>query len=569
MKETILIVEDEDSTRKLLEKTAKSVGDSATDIRLARYSAEAIQQARKGDISYCALDLGLPMTSGAAPVEVSQDCQLGFEVLEELLEHNPFVEVRVLSRFTDHARICRLLSERFGDDPRILGPLDKNHDTDYLSKVGDDAMGLSALQTTLDRLKIRVVHPLERRLARKLWKLAGIPWERPTPRCVTPRCVLRGESQMGKDEWAKALVKFRDVRQACESRVEFQPFDLGQIRAAGDGPLIALFGARNYQHIKDAPGLFEKATCYGPGGQPNYNQSNFAILSELGNLPSNCQPLLLEVLREGKVARTGAGNPRTPIGCGFIFTTNASLEERVVSSDAAGEGDLRMDLFKRLNLTDGGWLFVPSFKEMGVEAFFGHLHLALEAEVGAKFEISPMAKAILEDAFHDGDQDLTQASIQTIVHSFLTGGSNRLNADHLSSVVQRTRRHSIATSTMRAPSPAPVPNSQGDTVREQIEQLLGLAALPAGWTRDDFARACRSKAFSTQKDYEAFVERLNRLAGTDRSAEEQRRLFAQAIGYIGPDLLGYLGKIRSDIVRTSNGALNAVDRLKKRKGPVA
>ncbi len=567
MKETILIVEDEDSTRKLLKDEVRRVEDSATDIRLARSSTEAIQQARKGDISYCALDLGLPMTAGAPPVEVDQDCQLGFDVLEELLQHNPFIEVRVLSRFTDHDRICRLLSRRFVDNPQILGPLNKNktNNSDYLTQLREDVMGLNDLRAALDELGIRVVHPLERRLARKLWKLAGIPWEWPTPRCV-----LRGEAQMGKDQWAKALVKFRGVRQPCASRVEFQSCDLGQIRDAGDGPLIKLFGAGNYQNIKGThPGLFEEATGYDTSRSPVFNRSNFAILSELGNLPAKCQPLLLEVLREGKVTRAGPSNKSTPIGCGFIFTTNANLEGRVVRSDMAGENDLRIDLFKRLNLTDNGWLFVPSFKEMGLEAVFSHLHLALEAEVGAKFEIAPMANAVIEDAFQDGDQDFTHASIKTIVDSFLASGSDRLDADHLKSVIRRTPRSPVGPGKSPASCTERMPVSQADSLRGQIEELLDLAALTTGWTCDDFARACRAKRFSTQGDYAAFVDRLNRLAGTDRSTAEQRSSFVEAIGYRGSNLPGYLGRIRSDIVKASNGMLKAVDRLKRRNGPVA
>jgi len=560
MKETILIVEDEDSTRKLLEKTAKSVGDSATDIRLARSFAEAIQQARKGDISYCALDLGLPMAAGAAPLEVSQDCQLGFEVLEELLEHNPFVEVRVLSRFTDHHRICKLLSKRLGDDPRILGALDKNNDRNFASQFGEEVMGLNDLQSTLKELNIRVVHPLERRLARKLWKFAGIPWER-----TTPRCVLRGESQMGKDQWAKALVKFRNVRQPCASRVEFQSCDLGQIRDAGDGPLIRLFGAENYQNIKGShPGLFEEATGYDTSRSPDFNRSNFVILSELGNLPAKCQPLLLEVLREGKVTRAGPSNKSRRVGCGFIFTTNANLEERVVRSDQAGEGDLREDFFNRLNLTPENWVYVPSFKEMGLEAFFDHLHLALEAELEAKFEIAPMANAVIEDAFQNGDQDFTHASIKSIVDSFLASGSDRLHADHLKPGIRRTRRSPTVPSTAPVPGSEPEPNARTESLREQIKEALGLGALTVGWTCDDFARACRAKHFATQEDFTAFVVQLARLAGTDRSAAEQRRLFAEAIGYPGVDLPGYLGRIRSDIVKASKGVIKPLDRLKNR-----
>lgn len=344
------------------------------------------------------------------------------------------------------------------------------------------------------------------------------------------------------------------------TRVDSQSYDLGQIRSAGDSPIVTLFGATNYQGIRGShPGLFERATGYGANGQPDFNRSNFAILSELGNLPADCQPLLLELLREGCVTRAGAGNQRVGIGCGFIFTTNAHLEERVVHSDTAGEGGFRADLFKRLNLTEE-WIFVPNFKQMGCEAFLSHLRLALEAEFGNNYEIAPIAEDLINDAFNDADQEFTHASIQAITHSFVSSGSNRLTGDHLKSVIRRSRVAGVAS----APKGRSAEGVSNEVFREEIKNALGLINLKHGWNCDEFAKACRARSFDSQQDFQDFVETLVRIGGLDRSeqAKEQRERFSFAIRYAGPDLLAWLAKIRKNIADGSGGKLKPVDRLK-------
>lgn len=433
MKETILIVEDDPSTAKLIRQSIQAVGDHATNIVEAASSDEAIKHAKSGKVSYCALDLGLPQTKGGKIVELDEKCRLGFDVLREVLTKNRHVEVRVLSRHTDIKQIADLLKREFSDDSRILSPQDKNSDEDYLDKVAQDVAGLAAMQAALHAQQIRAIHPLERRLARKLWKIANIQWTWPTPRIV-----FRGESQMGKDWWAKGLVEFRSRRHPCTNRVQFRQYDLGKIRDAGDSPIVTLFGATNYQGIRGTHrGLFERATCHDANGQPDFHRSNFAILSELGNLPSDCQPLLLEVLRTGRVTRAGAGNSDIPVGCGFIFTTNARLEERIADSDSAVKGQLRRDLFERLSVTPDNWLFVPSFADMGCDAFLAHLRAALEVQFGTRYKIAPSAQLQIEDAFEKTPQNFTQRSIETIVQAFLNSGSNRLDADHVKTVVTR------------------------------------------------------------------------------------------------------------------------------------
>jgi DNA-binding NtrC family response regulator len=566
MKETILIVEDDPSTSKLIRQSIQTVGDDATNILEAASSDEAIKHAKSGRIFYCALDLGLPQTKGGKIVELDEKCRLGFAVLRELLSKNRHVEVRVLSRHTDISQIRDLLKREFSDDARILSPQDKNKDGDYLEKVAHDVMGLADMRPALDAQQIRALHPLERRLARRLWKIANIQWTWPTPRIV-----FRGESQMGKDWWAKGLVEFRARRHQCANRVQFREYDLGKIRDAGDSPIVTLFGAANYQGIRGShKGLFEKATHHDANGQPDFHRSNFAILSELGNLPADCQPLLLEVLRTGRVTKAGAGNSDIPVGCGFIFTTNARLEKRIAASDSAVGGQLRRDLFERLSVTPDNWLFVPSFADMGCDAFFEHLRSALEAQVGNRYEIAPIAQAVIEDAFEKTPQDFTQRSIETIVQSFFGSGSSRLDADHVRTIVTRK----VSAKSSYTPESQTLHNdtdvsSQREVVRNEIVNSLGLN-LHGAWNSDDFSVACKTRSFKTQKEFESFVQTMQRLSGSDRSVgrdaspTSRRRLFAEAIGYPGDDLLGYLGQIRYQIVERSEGKLKAVDRLKRK-----
>lgn len=55
------------------------------------------------------------------------------------------------------------------------------------------------------------------------------------------------------------------------------------------------------------------------------------------------------------------------------------------------------------------------------------------------------------------------------------------------------------------------------------------------------------------------------IAGRDRSAVEQRKLFAEAIGYQGEDVLSFLGQIGARIRQRSGGKLKPVNRLKPSK----
>lgn len=444
MKETILIVEDDPTDATLLRTKIEAVQDGDTEMLHAETRDEAVEFAASGRISYCALDLELPQSKREkTKVGVAGKCRLGFEVLGKVLANNPHVEVRVLSRHTDISTISEDLVKEFRQDRRIIDLNSKKDDTNYADKVASDVMGLTDINPVLQRRGIQVVHFLERRLARKLWKLAGRTWCWPTPIVV-----LRGESRMGKDRWAHAVPEFRDAQHPCANRVACTLLDLGQVSrsGSGDSALIKLFGARNYQGVAEAAGIFERATGRKNNHQVDFNRSNYAVLSELGNLPGECQSLVLEVIdsnpdRGGRITRQGTGNIPMGIGCGFIFTTNARLEKQVVPSDEAGEGTFREDLYERLG-AGHGWLFVPSFREMGVEAFIAHLRLAIERHKQKDYEIGPTTDRVLRSSFEDPGQRFSHESILRIVRAFLADGGNRLTPDHVSAALHRPPQES-------------------------------------------------------------------------------------------------------------------------------
>ena len=56
----------------------------------------------------------------------------------------------------------------------------------------------------LKAASIRAIHPLERRIARRLWKKAGQKYDR----WPVPIIVIRGEPRSGKDAWANVFIKF-------------------------------------------------------------------------------------------------------------------------------------------------------------------------------------------------------------------------------------------------------------------------------------------------------------------------------------------------------------------------
>ena len=164
----------------------------------------------------------------------------------------PDVDVSILSRFSGDEAVTRVVMEleKGGLWPRNVwnknlrnnGPGTESRANWYVKKIKEDVGGLDQrLVESLRGVGVRVVHPLERRLARALWRRSGAALEWPRPVVV-----LRGETRSGKDMWARAFSAFIDARHPLTGGAKRREgsLDLGQVsgRSGGESGKIALFG---------------------------------------------------------------------------------------------------------------------------------------------------------------------------------------------------------------------------------------------------------------------------------------------------------------------------------------
>ena len=116
--------------------------------------------------------------------------------------------IAIVSRFANNQAVARVKSKLVQEGLPLKRVLDKNLHANvdglsplwYLEKIQQDVCGLQPLASVLQRAGLRVVHPLERRLARMLWRKAGA-----SPEWPRPVVVLRGPTRSGKDRWADAF----------------------------------------------------------------------------------------------------------------------------------------------------------------------------------------------------------------------------------------------------------------------------------------------------------------------------------------------------------------------------
>lgn len=444
MKERIIVVEDEVERLSEIKCDILSWVDSEAEVLTAKSLKETIAIAESGSIDYGLLDLKIPKVYGG-----SSDCTNGFEAIKILCKKNPYIQISIISSFSDNIEVAeeknRLIFEGFP----IKRVLNKGDDAFFLEKIKPDIVGLGAMKSTLKELGIRLIHPLERRVARRLWSIASNEQNR----WPTPFIVLRGEPGAGKDTWARAFIRFIELRQPNLNRIPHVEYDLGLLTEdkEGDSGKRALFGSRNYGGgYPDSKGIFERATAYLRGGRQlashqlargtdevDFSSSSVAWLSELGNLPANCQKLMLRVLDDnpsigGSVIPVGTDATPIRIGCPIVFTTNANIESNIVDSDTViAAGQIRRDLYDRLENGNDAWIRLPSAHELGYCVFLDHLLEALHHRFGRNIEVASAASSLLKEAFDRKLENLSMRTISSIVEAVHNDGSDRVRDDHV------------------------------------------------------------------------------------------------------------------------------------------
>ena len=303
-KSTVLVVDDDDSTRSYLASVLPTLG----------YDARCVESGEKA-LAYLA---GSP-----APAAVLLDLVMpgmgGLETLDRIKRLHPAVGVIVLSTVAEISSVVDAV---------------RRGAADYLSKTFEDQeLGL-ALQNVVEKQSLKdEVAVLRRRLDREDGMVTSAPRllrikeiGQQVADTDAPVLIL-GQSGVGKEVVARYI--HGQSRRRGQSFVKVNcaalPEDLleselfGHERGAFSGALT------------QKPGLFEQAD----GGT--------ILLDEIGEMTFHLQAKLLHVLQDGEYTRLG-GRQTVKVDARVMASTNVQLDEAVAA------GRFREDLFYRLHV---------------------------------------------------------------------------------------------------------------------------------------------------------------------------------------------------------------------------
>lgn len=469
IQERVLIVEDRRELAIEFRDAICCVADESTTVEIAHTFHDGVSAAKKRDLAYCVLDLNVPERLGVDP-KTDDDVELGFRLLEHICRTNPFAEIVIASRWADEKKVSVLRNRLWMQGYPVRDVFNKNEESDVLIQtLESDLRGLAQLKDHFAGRGVGVFHPLERRLVRRLWEKAAIP----TTRWPTPLCMLRGNAGAGKSRWAVEYCELVSFVRRNPARRSYIELDCGQLSSSESSvdPQITLFGARNFQNVRDCAGVFERATSYNDNASlasgksaVNFADSGTVILQEFANLPFDCQRLLLTVLDRnehtgGRMTPAGGGQESIPIGCSVLLTTNTDLESRIVDSAHAEPGDLNEALFQRLAYGKDSWMHVPSMAEMGFDTFVAHLQWQISRLGYSDVEIAPNALHLLDEVFAQYGDSMNVRAAESIGRAFAHDQSNptRLRHGHVTAGLAYLRLQSRSTITKPQPSNTALP----------------------------------------------------------------------------------------------------------------
>jgi len=313
---TILLVDDDDNLRRVLEYQLSEAGYAVTSVPDAD---EALRELGDRAFDLLVTDILMPGMDG-------------IELVERVRIRYPDVAVVVITAHGDVGRAVRAMQ---------LGALD------FLEKP----FGRERLQVSIERaLEFADLRDENRRLRAAVQQHGSfeeIIGSSPALRALLAdlsmaadsdaTILLLGESGTGKELAARAL--------HLRSRRHAGPFVVVNCGAIPETLIESeLFGHRRGAFTgatEEHAGRFERAD----GGT--------LLLDEVGELPPTLQPKLLRVLQEGEIDKLGADTP-VKVDVRVVAASHRDLEARV------REGAFREDLWYRLNVVP---LRIPPLRE--------------------------------------------------------------------------------------------------------------------------------------------------------------------------------------------------------------
>lgn len=308
----LLIVDDDDTIRKLLTIAAKDHGWRPVAVDSGTSALEILSP----EIEAVVLDLNLPGMNG-------------MEILARLLKASPGLPVIMLTGLNDAETAVSAI--KAGAKDYLTKPFELRRLFDILYRVRrgplpDGSSGSSGSQGAA-KPAITTLNPQFRSLLEHLAKAARLD-------CTI---LLTGESGTGKTHLAREIHRLSP-------------------RASGEFVTVScpalpkdLLESELFGHEK---GAFTGATS-AKAGRFEIASKGTLFLDEIGDLPAGLQPKLLTVLQDREFFRVG-GTRHLHTDARVIAATNVNLRERVE------QGAFREDLYYRLNIIE---LRIPPLRE--------------------------------------------------------------------------------------------------------------------------------------------------------------------------------------------------------------
>jgi DNA-binding NtrC family response regulator len=438
MKKRVLVVEDEDKLRRVLELHLLSSGFEVDQCRSAE---DALRLADRADLVLT--DLRLPGKDG-------------LELLAELKRQNSAAPVIVMTAFGTVETAVQAMKS--GASEFLLKPFSLDH----LSAVLNKAFELRALKDENRQLREELGrrYELDSMVGRSPAMqeiFATVVRVAPTRATV----LLCGESGVGKDLIARAIHHYSPrkdrplVKINCtaipESLMESELF--GYEKGAFTGAAAA------------KPGKFEQA------------HTGTVFLDEIGDVPASIQVKLLRVLQEREFERLGS-NVTRHIDVRVVAATNADLRA------AIEEGAFREDLYYRLNVVP---INIPPLRDRkeDIPYLVDHFIRKLGPECGSMVEcVTDEALAKLESYHWPGN---VRELENVIERSLVMCNGKRLDADDIRlDATSRPRNHAAPAGAF-LPEGLTLDEYEQEIIREAMRRAEGnksLAARMLGLTRN-------------------------------------------------------------------------------------